>query len=301
MSEIEGTAESQLEMVPVDQATDDDLRAFLSGFSAQKEEEETPPISPDKDIPDGNKAPEDQEEATKNGNSKKGQNLSDEATAQAKIEQLRAALAKQTMFAQQRSTEIGELRKQIREVTNQLAHGLQDEFIENPEKAVDKKLQIKANENMLSQLDQEEQEIQRREATAKIVASHLRPDEYDTEAIAASLERDGASPQFIQSFLADPYSKGDGVTLVQLAKRASAEKALVNVVRYAKQLELKIQELGKKPNEVLKNIQQATRIKPLTAASGGTSRSSYQTSISDINQLTKMSSAELEELLKQSN
>lgn len=284
----------EAQSVPLDQASNEDIEAFLSNYREEPDtSEDTEEVTTDK-----HSAPvaPTQEQANKTSAEPTGLvSRKEHEQVIAKNEQLRAALEKQSLAWQRRSTEIGELRRALREANEKLAQGLNDDFLENPERAVDRKLQIKANEQHLQQLDQEEAGLNSRTQSMHTVANYVPEEEFDVSAMVNALQRDGVNPQVIQQFVQDPYSQTNGVTLVQLAKRAHAEKLLTHVYQYARGLEQQIQELKSKPEQVLKNIERTTQARPMTAANGG----SAQRSRSDASvRVDQMSDAELDELIR---
>lgn len=288
------TPPPEAQSVPLDEASNEDIEAFLSNYREEPyTSEDTEEVTTDK-----HSAPvaPTQEQANKTSTEPTGPvSRKEHEQVIAKNEQLRAALEKQSLAWQRRSTEIGELRRALREANEKLAQGLNDDFLENPERAVDRKLQIRTNEQHLQQLDQEEAGLNSRTQSIHTVANYVPEEEFDVSAMASALQRDGVAPQVIQQFVTDPYSQTNGVTLVQLAKRAHAEKLLTHVYQYARNLEQQIQELKNKPEQVLKNIERTTQARPMTAANGG----SAQRSLSDASvRVDQMSDAELDELIR---
>lgn len=288
------TPPPEAQSVTLDQASNEDIEAFLSNYREEPyTSEDTEEVTTDK-----HSAPvaPTQEQANKTSTEPTGPvSRKEHEQVIAKNEQLRAALEKQSLAWQRRSTEIGELRRALREANEKLAQGLNDDFLENPERAVDRKLQIRTNEQHLQQLDQEEAGLNSRTQSIHTVANYVPEEEFDVSAMASALQRDGVNSQVIQQFVQDPYSQTNGVTLVQLAKRAHAEKLLTHVYQYARNLEQQIQELKNKPEQVLKNIERTTQARPMTAANGG----SAQRSLSDASvRVDQMSDAELDELIR---
>lgn len=282
------------QMVPLHEASDEDLDAFISNYGkAETFQEET--------LEETTQAPapvEKQDEASKDQNPQPPKQKDAELEHKqllAKNERLKAALDKQSLAWQRRSNEIGELRKALREANERLAKGLNEDFVENPELAIDKKLQIRTNEQHLQQLDAEEGTLTSRETAIRTVANYIPEEEFDINAMAAAMQRDGVDPQIIQQFARDPFSQTSGVTLVQLAKRAHAEKLLATVYSYAKSLEQQMQELKSKPEQVLKDIERVSRSKPMTAATGGSQAKAKLNANVRIDQL---SDAELDEIIR---
>jgi hypothetical protein len=285
--DIQQVASAQVsEEVELSAASDTDIEAFLSSLK----------------VPEVQKAPETQEEAkddkTRDTVPQAEIDNSPAATTEqlaAKNAQLREALRKQTQFAQMRSTEIGELRKQLRQINMELKGGISEKIIEDPESAIDAKLQIKANEEKLRELDNEESSVRARHDAMHIVTTHLPPEQFDIDGMAGALVRDGFTPDDVRPFIVDPFGFADAPTLIHLAKRVNAEKALVEVANYAKKLEVEITKLRNKPDSILQNIQNATSSKQMTAASGGGSSMASNVNLNP----SVMSDLELDSYIKQ--
>lgn len=276
--------------VRLDQASDEDISAFLDNYPNALEQEENI----------NEQAPDSQGEAVNPVEEPKAppkDTRQEEENLRAKNEQLKQALEKQTLFAQRRSSEIGELRAQLRDINAKLSQGLNESFIEDPEAAIDRKLQIKSNEQAIKQLEAEDIAIQHKHRAFQTVAAYVQPQEFDVDAMADALIRDGLPAEQVQAIKRDPFSFADGPTLVQMAKRAHAEKALLQVVAYARQLEATNKELMSKPGQVLKGIETAARGRPMTAASGGSTANTKMSSMTDV---SRMSDAEIDAFLRQS-
>lgn len=292
------------EMVTLDQASDNDIDSFLDAVARQQSED-----LGDEDDADIYPAAEDSRSQAKekvDGQDGKGQGDKQDEQAQAqeaelariraKNEQLRAAIAKQNAYVQRRSSEIGELRKQLRVAQAQLAEGLNEKFIESPNDAMDAKLQIRANQQILERLDEEESALGARTENFKLVSTHIQPDEFDVTAMAESLARDGIDKEHVSEFMKDPFSFTDGTTLIQLAKRTYAENIARKLWAHVQELQGYVQSLRGQPAKVLENIQHATAQKPMTAASGG-SRQQSKANVDNLD-VSRLSDAEIDEFLK---
>lgn len=298
----EGQVDEPRSEVSLAEATDADIDAFINGFSQNEDPSDSSEDEGKNPEEEGKKAPDTQGQAVTGQEGKQQsdpaanpENPEEIAKVRAKNEQLRAALDKQTLLVQRRATEIGELRKALRERIALEESKLNENFLDDPGSAIDKKLQIKEHERNINALDQEEDSLKRRHASASVVAGLIPPEEFDVDAMARSLARDGVDGHYIEAFKKDPFSTADGPFLVQIAKRAHVEKLLRDVVGYAKSLETKVTELKGKPGEVLRNVERAvSKPKAMSGASGGSTAKGLPSNLD----VSRMSDAELDEFVK---
>lgn len=306
------TTESQehsAESVPLDQATDDQLDAFLASTqvetqvetdsSGQTEDAQAPEdgqsatVSQEQEQQENDAVAAEKHEATPEIESLKKENERKEALLQKKTE----ALRKLSLEYQRRSSEFGEMRSRLVALQSQLAKPNEESLFDDPDTVIDRKLQLREAQRELERVSQDEAAYTNRVRSMEQVVHFVGPEDFDVEAIGQTLARDGFSQEQIAAFKSDPFSKADGVTLINLAKRAKAESLIAGVVRYAQNLEKEIAELKKKPGQLLSSIDKAAKAKPITAAAGGAGQERRAPTLPK--SLDKLTDAELDELLRQ--
>lgn len=195
----------------------------------------------------------------------------------------------QSMIGRQ-ANEIGNLRKTVAEMTPKPAPVTADQVLSDPVNSTKKLVQEELAERQRK--DQEAAQAQRAymEQAAKFITEKV-PNVIDLlPAMAEELKEDGLPDDYIQQFIKNPLSENP-VIVVQLAKRAAMKREV---------LELKNGkiELERKPGELVEKINQAAKTKPAVSGSHGRA-SGTGTSGYTREQITKMSTKELEELMKQ--
>lgn len=274
------------EYVDLPDATDEDIAAFLEG--AGKEESEAP-VAPQQEGPaqQETKAEQPEEEPKV-----------EQAVSKQDIEAFRKQLEGQELLIKRRTSEIGELKKQLQMVQEKLQTTLDEKFYESPTQALAQARQIEMAQQKIRELDAEEQALTNQHQAQVLLAHHVGGD-VDIEAIGQSLAADGMPQEFVDQFKKNPYQAALPETLIQLAKRASAEKkvrqmeeALNQLVPYTQKL---LEERKQLPQHVLKNVSSALRQAPqVTGSAGGTGQMGGNRAIDP----SMMSDAELMEFLK---
>jgi hypothetical protein len=278
------------EYVELHEASDDDISAFLEGApnreSAQPQAEPQQQADP---VKQETQAEPPQEEPKPQ----------DAVVSKEELEAIRRQLEGQELLLKRRTSEIGELKRQFREFVEQKSQNLDEKFLESPTEALKQARQVEMAQQKLQELEAEEQNLTNVHQAQVLLAHHVGPDGLDAEAIAQSLSDDKMPQEFIQSFLKNPYQAALPETLIQLAKRASAEKkarqmeeALQQLVPYTQKL---LEERKQLPQHVLKNVQSALRQAPqVTGSAGGTGQLGGNRAVDP----ALMSDQELQEFLK---
>lgn len=280
--------------------SDDELAQLLERATQELEgevaEEDTPS--------DGAETPPEEAEASKDdsaGQKDQGDEKSQEdfvKVSKADWEKQQAELKQKEQFIQRRNSELGELRKQLADARAKKSQDLDEMYDENPREARKVEREIEELDKGIQQIDQERQTMARRLMAEKAVSEFLQPEEFDVNAMAETLASIGLPQQAVQSFRADPYSSGaTPMEIVLAAKAAQGNKLVMQMARYAKQLQDKVSSLEHEakegPKRALSNIEQALKSKPgVSASSGGAGKG--------INSIDPASIAELsdEELAK---
>lgn len=280
----EGTSQ---EFVELHEASDADLEAFLNG---PEPTEQAPVEQPQAD-------PEAKTEQ-KVDLQKEEPKKPEAQVSREDYEALRKKVEGQELLLKRRTSDLAEVKKQLRDFIEKNTQNLDEQWLESPTQAYAKARQVEMAQQKLQEAEAEEQALTNAHQAQVLLEHHVGQDNYDVEAIAQSLAADGMPQEFIQSFVQNPYQAALPETLIQLAKRASAEKkvremetVLQQIVPYTKQL---LEERKALPQNVLKNVSSALRQSPqVTAAAGGTGQVSNRPV-----DFALMSDSELEQFLK---
>jgi hypothetical protein len=296
-----GTEAVEPKMVPIPEASYEDLEAFIGS----QEESEGQAADGEDGGSQKEEAAKQQPEAKTKGqedNSKKEKEyLPDpkeiEMVSKKQYEKVLEQLQQQERFIQQRNQQLGEARKQITALRAEKAKVLDDAFAESPLKGLEAANEIKELDATIEEIDSEQERMTKTHTVQKAVANYIQPKDWSVEAMTDSLKRDGLSTEFISKFRTNPYGIewGPEAALINLAKRARAEKALTVVIPLLKQFYERAKELKGKPQEMLKKINQASKQPAqVTASKAGTSSGSKYLP----KDLTSLSDAELDAFLE---
>lgn len=281
----EGTSQ---EFVDLHEASDADIEAFLN---APELDEQAPVEQPQAD-------PEAKTEQ-KSDAPPAEQQKPPAIVSREDYEALRKRVEGQELLLKRRTSDLADVKRQLREFITQNTQNLDEQWLESPTQAYAKARQVEMAQQKLQEAEAEEEALTNAHQAQVLLAHHVGQDNVDMEAIAQSLTEDGMPPEFVQTFMNNPYQAALPETLIQLAKRASAEKkvrameqALQQLVPYTKQL---LEERKQVPQNVLKNVSSALRQSPqVTAAAGGTGQISGNRAVEP----SLMSDSELEQFLK---
>jgi hypothetical protein len=247
--------------------------------------------------PEGEAAPEEasaEEQAPPEGTPEEPQPEEDTApVAETDIEKLRKQVDDKESMIQRQAQEIGKLRKQPPppqelELTAEEEEQVNNLYYESPVKAMalnQKLLQQKREAVATYQAEQNEQQM----AETKEAVNGIVPNINEmTDDMVAVLRKEGTKEEHIESFRANPYQVHPGA-LINLAKRAQAEKKVAA-------LEKENADLRQKLGDFPKKVKAATNSTILTGNIASTTKGDKAKL--DESQLTKVSDAELEEFLK---
>lgn len=281
----EGTSQ---EFVELHEASDDDIEAFLN---APELEDEALVEQPQADPEAGTE--QESDPLPEQPNKPEAQ------VSREDYEALRKRVEGQELLLKRRTSDLAEVKKQLREFITQNTQNLDEQWLESPTQAYAKARQVEMAQQKLQEAEAEEEALTNAHQAQVLLAHHVGQDNLDMEAIAQSLAEDGMPQEFVQTFVRNPYQAALPETLIQLAKRASAEKkvrameqALQQLVPYTKQL---LEERKALPQNVLKNVSSALRQSPqVTGSAGGTGQVGGNRAVDP----SLMSDSELEEFLK---
>lgn len=280
----EGTSQ---EFVNLHEASDEDIQAFLNASEAPEQAPvEQPQADPEAKTEQKVDAPKEEPKKP------------DAQVSREDYEALRKRVEGQELLLKRRTSDLAEVKKQLRDFIEKNTQNLDEQWLESPTQAYAKARQVEMAQQKLQETEAEEQALTNAHQAQVLLEHHVGQDNYDVEAIAQCLIDDGMPQEFVQSFIQNPYQAALPETQIQLAKRATAEKkvremeqVLNQLVPYTKQL---LEERKALPQNVLKNVSSALRQSPqVTAAAGGTGQSASRTVDPSL-----MSDSELEEFLK---
>lgn len=274
--------------VPISEATDQELDAFLEQDSEVDQSAEPQEVAPEEEetttaAADEEEAPEEDAQDEPKRETSTTEVADRQAQLEAENQKLRAQMEAQRLFIERRSTEYGELRKQNQHYIAQLNEGLEDILVENPVEGHRRLLQIQKLEEQNEQIDKTNLTMVQKFQAQKVVLDHLKPDEWDLEGMSKALEADKIDPNYVQAFRRDPLGVARPETIIQLARRVKAESLLSRLVTHTKTLmkekeslekrlksaptdiARRIDEIGKRPPQVMSKAGKTTKARPVDA------------------------------------
>lgn len=287
-TEAEGTQQgTNQEYVELHEASDEDISAFLEGADAR----ESQPQVVQQQAEPGEKTEQKAEEPKEAPEDPNAQ------VSRKDYEALLKRLDGLELLNKRRTSDLAVVKQQLRTFLEQ-NQNLDDQWLESPTQAYAKARQVEMAQQKLQEVEAQEQALTN-EHQAQVLLAHHVGEQLDIEAIGQSLASDGMPEEFVHAFLGNPYQAALPETLIQLAKRASAEKkvrelesALQQIVPYTQKL---LEERKSAPQNVLKNVSTALRQSPqVTASAGGTGQLGGNRAVDP----ALMSDQELQEFLK---
>lgn len=281
-------------VVAIPEASDADLEAFLESAQTEAEEDagedevaEQKSAEPVKPAPTQDTNP-DEVKLTKK----------DYEELVARIDKQKSQIDQQELFIKRRSSELGEARRQLRERNAALQDGLEEKHIANPREAIQAELEIRENAKQIQDLDNQETRLNTVVESQRMFAHYANPEEANDDDMAQALLDDGIPPDAVQAFKQNKHEFAAPETLIQLHRRARAEKALKAVLGYAQHLFNENKKLAGKPGEVLNKVEAELRKGPQITGAHSQTASGRRAAINPAD-LSKVSDKELEELLAQ--
>lgn len=299
--------ETHDEFVPLPDADDADIDAFLNKARSDLET----PITPEEaeapeteeegelaaDTEEDEEAPPPEEKPKKRKEKKENVSTLKETNPQEYAERLERQLAQQETFIQRRNQELGDMRKAHREAVKALEAKLADKMQDDPVAAAKDIQEISENTRREELLGREQSQLNHIHESHKIVSAHVKPEDGVTlDDMVHALEIDGVDPGYVHQFKANPYLAMEAGAIIQLAKRVRAEKYVAGLIPYAQELQKKVAELEKKPSQVLNKVGKALNETPRLNGSSGGSSPSIRSNANIAP--TSMTYAEIEEYLK---
>lgn len=304
-SEPEGDAEETQE-VTLEDATDEELDKILSGeivLEEPSEETSSDQKESNEEEPAEEAEKEEQKAAPKEEqtDSVKLSRKEYEALLQG-MQKQQSQIAQQELYIKQRSSEIGELRKELKQAIAVREQGLDEKFQESPREALQQEREIGEIKEQLNSLDSEEAALNHLHTAQKVVSKFIKPEEADMPAMIQCLEEDGIDPQIIRKFEANPYLAAQPETIIQLHKRAHVTKLLKKLVDYTQQVvkerDAAVAKAKTGPGEMLSKVKENLKKSPDITGTAGRSGKPKAPSPQD---MESWSDAELDEFLASAN
>lgn len=195
----------------------------------------------------------------------------------------------QDKFFDRVGTEVGLLRKRTPEEDIAELDRIRDIYADDPiegRKAHDEYL---ANQTRAEEVDREVSVNQMVEANREGIAISI-PDFETNQSetigeLATIMAADGAPPEAVEKFKAQPYLM-DQATLFNLHQRNVAVKANTAKDTEIEGLKAEIEELKKKPDQMLSRIEQASKGKTMTGKSGGAAKDTKMYNLKPASEMT---------------
>lgn len=262
MEEIE-TNESEIteqDRIPPEDLSDEDLHSvFDEGEPLEEDAGEDEDAESDSEEEEATEPPE-EDKSVRPDPTAKVDRLEQEVVS------LKGLIEKQSRFIDRRNTEFGDVRKQLQQRNEQLKSVLREKGYDDPDIARQLNKAIDQTEAELENVTQEEALQTFRARNEQFISQHVKSDEVEFPELVDCLKRDGASSQYIEKFVQDPFGIATGPELLQLQRRARAEKALRIIFPEFQKLTEKLKKLEKKPDDVLRKIERASREIPRQTA-----------------------------------
>ena len=203
----------------------------------------------------------------------------------------------QDKFFDRVGTEVGLLRKKTPEEDKVELERIRDLYIDDPVAGHKAMVDFNANQEKAETVGREV-EVNQRIETNKTGIESLIPDfeanqSEIVEELAALMTEDGAPAASVEAFKEQPFLM-DQATLYNLHLRNTVGKESKGKDAKIAELETQIEELKKKPGELLSNIEKASKNQTLTGKSAGAVSANSATVTKPT---SKMSNAELDKVL----
>ena len=248
-----------LDINNIHSATDAEIQSYLSeasNFEDSEPAQQEEPEAPTTDASDS-QVVQQTEETASSGEQEGVANPPSVDQLQAELGKLQAKVQQQEDFIRRRNTELGQSRKERNEAKAQLVQlrqaleqGLDEKWSVNPKEAFADQATINQIDQRLQMEEQQDTILTRQE----VVANHIQPGDVDINDMLVSLRSDGIPEEHVQAFSQNPYSMAQAETIIQLAKRAKAEKAVRELAGFVKALVDENTKLRQQGSNVVKKI-----------------------------------------------
>jgi molecular chaperone GrpE (heat shock protein) len=288
------------EMVPVEEASNEDLEQALEDLLAQeKSPPKAEPAKAQEAHPDADEevsADAEVEEST-DTEPKQEEDKTDHVSRE-EHEKLKRQLEGVELLMKRRTSDLAEHKKILQQLVNEKRKGLQERMAEDPVGATEDILAIKKAQEDIQDIDQEHAHLEASRQNRSAVLNHVNLVETPIDDIANAFLDDGVPAQIVEQFKRDPFSAAfPATTTIQAAKRVRAEKVIRQLLPVLKKLKAENAQLKGRGSDVTRKIEQTARKFPeVTGANGGAiPPSSKQQGFDEDKPIEEWSDKELEE------
>lgn len=209
-----------------------------------------------------------------------------------KYERLLKKAENQDKFFDRVGTEVGLLRKRTPEQEREELEKIRDAYIEDPVEGHRLMQEYQDKQNKAKDLEKEYEANQMIERNRESISKLLPEFKEDSiEELSKLMAEDGAPEEALRAFKAQPYLM-DQATLYNLYKRNDLTREVTTLKEQLEAKEKEIEALKKKPDELLDNIEKASKVKTLTNSASG----NKNTQAPDEKSVHRMSREELKKL-----
>lgn len=197
-----------------------------------------------------------------------------------------------------RDAEVGQLRKQLTEARTKLETALKEGDFAHAGEAAQAASDLKDVDKALHEIDSEEEERSYTQKNYDYVSQHVDLNQVPTEDVIRTLKAVGASDEYIETFLQNPFKQASGDGLVWFFRNVQAEKALREILPMTKQLYEMLQSQEKNSDEkgkrVLEKIADVSKHAQRMGGGSGNSKSAGKSFAFNQREAARLSDSDLE-------
>ncbi len=286
-----------VEPKPVSKMSKEELDTFLNGEPVDNSTDVVDKVEEDDEPAKVETPPKEEDEITDDPDKSDTVTRKELEALMAENKKLLKKAENQDKFFDRVGTEVGLLRKMTPEEDKVELDRIRDIYIDDPIAGQEEYAKYKKGQESATTVSREIETNKRIESNQTGFET-LVPD-FETnrgeniEGMVALMTEDGAPAASIEAFKEQPYLM-DNATLYNLHLRNVAGKTIKEQDAKITELETQIEELKKRPDELLSNIQNASRNNTLTGKSAGAVPANSATVAKPI---SKMSKEELDKML----
>lgn len=309
-AEATGEVATETDMVAVEEASDEDLHAFLNDAKSKgafNREEEEGDDDEEAEAParqTRQKSPEKKEDDSEGDEKEEEETPSESVTmTRAEYERLQGDLAKneklvkhKEQFIQSKLSELKGTKKQLLELKAQLESKLEDSFAESPAKGLKEHQQIQEIEQNIEALDNQESLMNHVTHTHEYVRQHVDLEKVQVDDVRDALKEKGATDEYIEAFVKNPYAHATGDALIHFFDAVQYRSVLKRLVPAFKKMAEENKSLKAKPHKLMQQISKSAESSPQITGKSGNANG--RRGIADVDP-TKLSDTDLKELAKE--
>lgn len=303
--QVVGEESSSPNLVPVEEATDEELQESMTAFEQHGEDFLDKMLNPDQPKPKATEETEDTDATPEQETDSKQQT---QFVSRKEYEALKNAFDAQSKqlnglehLRKRDAQGLADVRKQLNDHKAQLERGIQEK-IDNGQAAEamrDMKTIDKIDQG-LEQLDQEEVVEKNGAVFRDIVKTFVREGELEPQDLVQSLRETGMPDAEIQQRLSRPETSFSTDGFLNLVMRAKVEKALRRIVpAFLKQREeLESLKKNRNGNNILKDVSRELKRTPNATAAAGTSGSNGRLGSLSGAEIASLTDAQIDDALR---